>query len=715
MKKWGVVKNWNDDEENGVFSNRSAWLVNMRKHVSIWKRTRKENRLVSFCLCLFCLCIPAVAMPVSAEEDDPGQNVVPKYIHLPVVEPETTTPSGLKTVWSCVWFGRYPSEEVVDSSWAAVDSYALQDGDVIRDDGLYTSLAEADWQEDDTAILDGVSYLRVQAADSSAEESSREQHYKWDADHPWHFFRISPIRWRVLDMVDGKILLLADRMPDSMPFHAVDENVSWEDSTLRSWLNGYSASANRQGVDYTDNGFLDHAFLPEEREAILAAHCENPVNKDYGTYSGEDTEDCLFILSNAEVFEGTDAGKYGFCPGRDYDDPAKRFTSTVYAKCRGAWWSPVKEYAGNSFWFMRTSGYTPQSVTYICDFGFIYSKGTLVTCSDAGVLPAMWVDSEKAVLADAGETDSTEIMHPMEHEETGTPEGEIGNPVIVEEVSAPGGAYTIWDTVTFGKYPQTEILEASSDKELFQALEKAAEDEEEIVILDDVKYKRLDGRWFRFDPIVWRVLEVTDQTALLMADRGLDCVPYHPLYEDVFWENSGLRSWLNGTEPEKSADGDESVYGTLSFPEMAFTEEEREAVIRSVVPNSNNYYFGTRCGSGTCDQVFLLSEEEVFSSEKAEKYGFRPSDAIGDTGRRILPTPYAAARGAWQSEQEETSGTGFWLLRTNGYTEDNVVYVGEKGYLYNRGIPVICADACIVPAIRIELDKAMLTVASSFD
>ena len=75
---------------------------------------------------------------------------------------------------------------------------------------------------------------------------------------------------------------------------------------------------------------------------------------------------------------------------------------------------------------MRTSGYTPQSVTYICDFGFIYSKGTLVTCSDAGVLPAMWVDAEKAELADAGETNSTEIMHQKEQEETGLKRGEMG-------------------------------------------------------------------------------------------------------------------------------------------------------------------------------------------------------------------------------------------------------------------------------------------------
>ena len=352
-----------------------------------------------------------------------------------------------------------------------------------------------------------------------------------------------------------------------------------------------------------------------------------------------------------------------------------------------------------------------------------------MTCSDAGVLPAMWIDPGKAELSDAGETKSTDIMHKKDKTDPGDLKKEIDNPVIEKDASAPGGEYTIWNAVKFGQYPQTEILK-TSESDLFGKLEKAAEKGDETVTLDGVQYKRLDGRWFRFDPIVWRVLEVTDHTALLMADRGLDCVPYHSSYEDVFWEDSGVRAWLNGTAPKKagdsgksgakesaegeSAEGEsaegESVYGTSSFLETAFTEEERAIIVRSVVPNSNNHYFGTGCGSGTRDQVFLLSEEEIFNSEKAKKYGFRPSDAVGDLGRRILPTSYAKARGAWQSEKEETSGIGFWILRTNGYTEDNVVYVGEKGYLYNRGIPVTCADACIVPAIRVELDKELLTV-----
>ncbi len=440
--------------------------------------------------------------------------------------------------------------------------------------------------------------------------------------------------------------------------------------------------------------------------------CVNLPNQDYGTDSGADTEDRLFILSNAEVFEGPDAGRYGFDPSRDYDDPAKRFTSTVYAKCMGAWWSPVEAYAGNSFWFMRTNGYTPRSVTYVCDFGYIYSKGTLVTCGDAAVLPSQWVDLSRAELTDAGEAVSADMIRAETGGEAAVDTPEIGNPVKVQDSRMPGGAYTVWNAVTFGHYPQTEIVaeeptgdtgEWAVDPALFRALSAAAESGGEEVTLDGICYLRLDGRWFRYDPIVWRVLEVADGTALLLSDRCLDSVPYHMEYQDVFWEDASLRKWLNGL----ALDGPEaSIYGERSFLEMAFTEEERQAIAVSNVSNASNDYFGTACGSGTHDRVFLLSEEEVFSSEKAEMYGFHSSDAIADTGRRLSPTPYAIARGAWVSEKDETAGVGFWLLRTNGYTQDNIVYVGEKGYLYNRGIPVTCSDAGIVPAIRLRLGVA---------
>ena len=573
------------------------------------------------------------------------------FIHLPEVSECSDTPTGKKTTWSCVFFGSYPSAEVVDSSWNAVDDYALQDGDIIRDDDLYSRLESASW-DGNQLELDSVRYYRAGQDTAPATETVRENHYNREEDREWHYFVVTPIRWRVLDVDGNKALLLADRMPDSIPFHEEDEEVCWSSCTLRGRLNGYG--------EYEGAGFIDRAFTAEERDAILTTVVENSPNQSYGTSSGEDTEDKVFILSNAQVFESDLAGGYGFEASRDHDDPAKRFTSTTYAKFMGAWWSPVDAYKGNSFWFMRNNGYTPRSVTYICDFGFVYSRGTLVTCSDAAVLPALWIDLDKAHPEDAGERVSTEILHPAgETEDT-----ELHDPKKVEDDSTPGGSYTIWSSVVFGRYPQSEVVNS-------------------------------DGRRFETEPIRWRVLKVEEDSLLLMSDKILDSVTYNDEYVDCTWEDSYIRRWLNGA-------GD-------SFINTAFTEEERQILITSDVHNADNHYFGTACGTDTEDKVFLLSEEEVFSSYKAELYGFQPSDATGDMGRRLFPTDYAVARGAWVSSSEDTSGIGFWFLRTNGYTQDNVVYVGERGYLYNRGIPVTCADAGAVPVIRIQRDSSLYT------
>ena len=131
--------------------------------------------------------------------------------------------------------------------------YALLDGDLIRDDVLYGRLEAADWQNDRTE-LGGFSYLRIGLDSAPAAGGEREQHYRWEYDRPWHYFRILPIRWRVLDMQENRALLLVDRMPDCVPFHSGEEDITWAECTLRSWLNGYGAEANKPGMDYSGSG-----------------------------------------------------------------------------------------------------------------------------------------------------------------------------------------------------------------------------------------------------------------------------------------------------------------------------------------------------------------------------------------------------------------------------------------------------------------------------
>lgn len=90
-----------------------------------------NKRLAVLFLCLLFLLQGTVS---SAEGADHPPSA---FFHLPVIEDDSLSPSGLKTTWSCVYFGSYPSAEVVNSAWDSVDDYALQEGDLIRDDALY--------------------------------------------------------------------------------------------------------------------------------------------------------------------------------------------------------------------------------------------------------------------------------------------------------------------------------------------------------------------------------------------------------------------------------------------------------------------------------------------------------------------------------------------------------------------------------------------------
>ena len=299
-----------------------------------------------------------------------------------------------ETRWSCLTFGAYPTAEVVSGTFDAVDEFALNEGEVIRDAGLFDQLQKAVWTDNDTEI-DGVRYHRIKGSDAVTASTDRENHYRWKDIGQYHYFAYKPIKWRVLKIRGSKATLLADRMPDSHPFHDFDEDTDWSRCSLRAWLNGE---------------FVLRAFSEEEREAIVETSNDNDRNSYYGTDCGPSTLDKAFILSAYEIYASATGTAYGFYAGSGIDDPAKRFRSTLYAKCRGAWWSSVEAYRGNSFWMMRTSGYTNASAAYVCDFGYLYVRGTSVTCDDAAVLPAITVDLEKARYQPAGEVSSTDII-----------------------------------------------------------------------------------------------------------------------------------------------------------------------------------------------------------------------------------------------------------------------------------------------------------------
>ena len=115
-------------------------------------------------------------------------------------------------------------------------------------------------------------------------------------------YNTDPIKWRVLENADGQLFLLSDQNLDVFQYHTDRESVTWEKSTMRSWLNGYDASENTggdSGVDYTSDNFISAAFSEKEQAAIAETTVVNDANGSIE--DGNDTTDKIFLLSLAEA------------------------------------------------------------------------------------------------------------------------------------------------------------------------------------------------------------------------------------------------------------------------------------------------------------------------------------------------------------------------------------------------------------------------------
>ena len=649
----------------------------------------------------------------------------------PIVKKDDSLSTGQVTEWSCITFGAYPQTEIIPAPSNAVDKYAVQEGDFLEDPVLFKKLTQASWNENETEI-DGTRYLRINQSDAVNIASDNSGHYRWENKNEWHYFRYDPIKWRVIGVENEKAMLMADKLLDCQPFHTDDGKITWKRSTIRSWLNALSEDENAAGIDYRVKGFMNKAFSDTERKAILLTHVKNKPNAKYKTNCGDNTEDYIFLLSNEEVFESEIAGRNGFYVKHGKDDPAKRFCSTMYAKCRGTWWSSVNKYMGNSFWFMRTNGYTQESVSYICDLGYIYERGTIPTCKDSGILPAMWIDINLAKFSLAGTVTSRDIQKngSLYSSESRKTKELIVNPVISLDKEAPEGKSVTYCLVRFGSYPQSEILPDSSkasshsivDSKLYDALNQADWKNNEWVY-QGVKYIRVKSsevkensgfRYFVCEPLLWRVLEVRNGTALLLSHMAIECEPFQKNLADVSWENCTLRSFLNGYEAKENVSGINYSKEKDNFLDMAFSLKEQNAIIKDLVRNEDNYYFGVDSGDKTFDKIFLLAESELFIYDSSEIHGFSPHDEVVDRAKQFKPTDYAIWKGVWKESIESNSGNVFWLTRTTGYTHSNVVYVDESGNMYNRGILVTCSDAAIVPALMLDLDSSVYEFAGTY-
>ena len=208
-----------------------------------------------------------------------------------------------------------------------------------------------------------------------------------------------PVKWRVLANANGQLFLLSDQNLDVFQYHTENESVTWERSTMRSWLNGYGASSNAggsSGIDYTGDNFLDAAFSDKEQAAIAETAVVNDDNKDenYGTNGdgGNDTTDRIFLLSIAE------ADNRSYFPKLSNS----RFSAnTAYVADGGKLGSYMYEGGETDRWWLRSPGFNNSMAAFIeYDGGDVY-EGNPVNNKNSAVRPAFNLNLENVLFTSA--------------------------------------------------------------------------------------------------------------------------------------------------------------------------------------------------------------------------------------------------------------------------------------------------------------------------
>lgn len=224
----------------------------------------------------------------------------------------------------------------------------------------------------------------------------------------------------------------------------------------------------------------------------------------------------------------------------------------------------------------------------------------------------------------------------LKEDETDGENGKLKNPVMK-------GTVVSCDTITFGVYPQSEYTPKQKPKQPVSGKEYTDSDGTKMV------YK--NQKYFKVEPIRWRVLSVDGDDAFLVSEKNLDYQAYNNVEEEVTWETCTLRVWLNKI-----------------FMNTAFTMEEQEAVKTTIVKNDNT----VEDGAYTEDKVYLLSAEEVCN----KVYGFNEKLYVKDEAREATNTEYVSWRDGNMGDADKGDA---WWLRSLSTDRDCVSIVEGHG------------------------------------
>ncbi len=229
--------------------------------------------------------------------------------------------------------------------------------------------------------------------------------------------------------------------------------------------------------------------------------------------------------------------------------------------------------------------------------------------------------------------------------------------------------------------------------------------------------------WFKYEPIKWRILTTSGNSAYIMSDIALDSFSMQPdrkeenrdgLYASYNnstgvpdgtyannWEYSFIRSWLNETFYNE-------VFNDLQKEIIKTAHLDNTA--RSSNPNDYPKYYGYAENAGknkfadqckdTDDKIFLLSLRDITTTA----YGFNKDVRAKDPARNLQATDFAKLHGAPMNTNDKKYVT--WYTRSPSPANGNQGYATFVLDRHAKGAidsVDLVPDGGVVPALWITL------------
>lgn len=203
-----------------------------------------------------------------------------------------------------------------------------------------------------------------------------------------------PIEWIVLDRQGNKTLLLSKYILDCKCYNDVDKDITWENCTLRYWLN---------------NTFYNTAFSSSEKSYIDNTYVINNDNTLYHTSGGNNTYDNVFLLSIDEANKIFYQFKFEQSV-LSIDNKRLATKGTNYAKDVANLYQYLRDYwyKGNSRFLLRSPGSEQNAAAVVSVNGELLNAcGNSVAENGSGVRPALWVDYSSISIHNTSRNDIT--------------------------------------------------------------------------------------------------------------------------------------------------------------------------------------------------------------------------------------------------------------------------------------------------------------------